>query len=160
MATVTVKKQNGGFAGSGSRQPLQVSADCRPWDVFAEVGPAWLEPVEFTPAFEVKETPTAVVIKADLPGVDKSDLDVWLAENRLTVAGKREAEKLNEQATFYAHERCFGSFSREFSLPSDLNPDAIEAELHHGVLTIRLPKGVHAAVTPPELGAGFEKPRA
>lgn len=160
MATVTVKKQSGSFAGSGSRQALQVGPDCRPWDVFAEVGPAWMEPVEFTPAFEVKETPNALVIKADLPGVDKSDLDVWLADNRLTVAGKREAEKMSEQATFYAHERCFGSFSREFSLPSGLNPDAIEAELHHGVLTIRLPKRALATTSVRDVGIGFEKRRA
>ena len=94
----------------------------------------------FVPQFEVKETGDGYTFKADLPGVEEKDLDINLAGNRLTVSGKREAENRKEGETFYAYERSFGSFSRTFTLPKDVDESHIDAALKNGVLTLHLPK--------------------
>jgi HSP20 family protein len=95
---------------------------------------------EFAPAFEVKETKDAFVFKADLPGVKESDLEVSVVGNRLTLAGKREAEKEEKEETYYTFERTYGSFSRTFTLPSQLDTANVKAELKGGELTVIVPK--------------------
>jgi HSP20 family protein len=94
----------------------------------------------FVPSFEVKETKDAFIFKADLPGVEEKDLEITLTGDRITVSGRRESEKREENERFYAFERSYGSFSRAFTLPEGVNPDAVNAELKNGVLTIKLPK--------------------
>jgi HSP20 family protein len=94
----------------------------------------------FLPQFEVRETKDAYVFKADLPGVREEDLDITLAQNRLTVSGKREMEHRDEQDRYYAYERSYGSFTRTFTLPTDVDDARVEAELKEGVLTLRMPK--------------------
>lgn len=94
----------------------------------------------FTPAFEVKETKDAFEFKADVPGIDAKDIDVKLTNNRLSISGKREAEKTDKGETYYNYERSFGSFTRSFTLPEGINGEAINADLKDGVLKIVLPK--------------------
>ena len=72
----------------------------------------------YAPTFEVFERKDAYVFRGDLPGVKQEDLDITLTENRLTIAGKRDAEERKEGETYYAYERSFGSFTRTFSLPA------------------------------------------
>jgi len=94
----------------------------------------------FVPTFEVKETKDAFIFKADLPGVEEKDLEITLTGDRITVSGKRESERREESDRFYAFERSYGSFSRAFTLPEGVNPDAVNAELKNGVLTLKLAK--------------------
>lgn len=75
----------------------------------------------FSAAFEVKETKEAFIFKADLPGIKAEDLDVVLTQNRLTIRGKREAEKSEKGETFYTFERSYGSFARSFTLPEGVD---------------------------------------
>jgi HSP20 family protein len=103
---------------------------------FAEAG--------WTARFDVKETEGAFVFVADLPGVEEKDLDIQLSGNILTVSGKREAEKRDEQANYYAVERSFGAFSRSFQLPAGIDGDKVEAKLVSGVLTLTIPKSTAA----------------
>lgn len=92
------------------------------------------------PALELKETPTAFEFKMDLPGVKESDLDVSLSGNRLSISGKREAESKEENETYHAYERRFGSFSRTVTLPEDIASDKINASMKDGVLNISVQK--------------------
>lgn len=94
----------------------------------------------FTPSFEVKENKESYLLRADLPGIEEKDLDVSLHNNVLTVSGSRTAEERKEDETYFVHERQYGSFSRSFSLPDEADPEAIDAELVNGVLTLRVGK--------------------
>ena len=122
--------------------PFSAMRELMNWDPFAEMAPALHRGSEtlFAPRFEVKETGNAYVFKADLPGIEEKDLDITLTGNRLTVSGKREAERREEGETFYARERSYGSFSRSFTLPDGADVDHAEADLRSGVLTLSVPE--------------------
>jgi HSP20 family protein len=98
----------------------------------------------FAPAFEVKETNDAFVLKADLPGVAEGDLDIGVHNNVLTVSGSRAAEDRKEGETYALYERQFGSFTRSFSLPDIADGEKIEANLINGVLTLSIAKKAEA----------------
>jgi HSP20 family protein len=111
------------------------------WDPFREMAPFFAEErLALEPAFEIKETKEGYLFKADVPGIKEADLDVSITENRLTISGKREAEKEDKGDTFYTYERSYGSFSRSFTLPDAVNASAIRADLRDGVLSVVLPK--------------------
>lgn len=94
----------------------------------------------FTPTFEVFERKDAYVFRGDLPGVKQEDLEITLTENRLTIAGRREAEERREGERFYAFERSYGTFTRTFSLPEGVDGEHVKAELKDGVLNLVVPK--------------------
>jgi HSP20 family protein len=131
--------------GSGSqvvryRDPYSVARELLSWDPFFS-----REPVSaFAPAFEVKETTDAFVLKADLPGVADPDLDIAVHNNVLTVSGSRQGEERKEGESYALYERQFGSFSRSFSLPDMADGDRIEAKLDRGVLTLTIGKKAEA----------------
>ena len=121
--------------------PFRTMRDILHWDPFGEAAPRWFgDELGFSAAFEVKETKEAFVFKADLPGLKAEDLDVKLTHNRLTISGKREAEKTDQGDTFYTFERSYGAFSRSFTLPEGADAELIDADLRDGVLTVTLPK--------------------
>lgn len=145
MANIAVHKEVGEKPRAATVQrwdPLRVMRQLMRWDPFTEMLPTWAseEADVFAPAFEVKENREGFLFKADLPGVDPKDLDVKITQNRLTISGKREAEKEEKTDTYYACERSYGSFTRSFTLPEGVNADKIHAELKDGVLTLMLPK--------------------
>ena len=92
------------------------------------------------PAVDIYETPNELVVKADLPDVNEKDLDVRVENNLLTIRGERKFEKSVSEENFLRVERTYGSFSRSFSLPNTVNPEAIAAGYKNGVLTVTLPK--------------------
>jgi len=94
----------------------------------------------FMPQFEIRETKDSYVFKADLPGVRDEDLEITLAQNRLTVSGRREMSESDDNDRFYAIERAYGSFTRTFTLPTDVDAARVDAELRDGVLTLLVPK--------------------
>jgi HSP20 family protein len=114
------------------------------WDPFREMAPAWIGApmveTAFAPAFEVKENKDAFVFKADLPGMKEADVEVKLTGDRLTVSGKREAEREDKDDTFYTYERSYGAFLRAFTLPAGIDADHVHAELKDGVLCVVVPK--------------------
>ena len=114
-----------------------------PWDPFREMAPFWPgedQPVHFAPEFEVKETQDAFVFKADLPGIKEKDLEITMTGNRLTISGKREAEKEQNTDVYYARECSYGGFTRAFTLPSTVDTSNVKADYKDGVLRITLPK--------------------
>lgn len=109
------------------------------WDPFRDITPFRAEDV-FSPAFEVKETKDSYVFRGDVPGIKQEDLEVHLTGNRLTISGKREAEKKEERETYYAVERSYGSFQRAFTLPDGIDANRVVADLRDGVLTVTVSK--------------------
>jgi HSP20 family protein len=123
-----------------ARDPFNVARDLLGWDPFV----AGRGTSVFTPAFEVKETPDAYVLRADLPGVAESDLDIALHNSVLTVSGRRSAEERKDGESYSIYERQFGSFTRSFQLPELADGDKIEAKLDSGVLTLTVGKKAEA----------------
>ncbi len=122
------------------RDPFQMARELMSWDPFF----AGRTATAFSPAFEVKETVDAFVVKADLPGVSESELDISLHNSVLTVTGSRQAEERREGESFALYERQFGSFSRSFSLPDMADGERIDAKLENGVLTLTIGKKAEA----------------
>jgi len=161
MANITVERESPKATPTVAHRegwdPFVTMRDLMRWDPFGESRLArWLEPMgaAFSPAFEVKETKDTFEFKADVPGVDAKDIDVKLTNNRLTISGKREAEKSDKGETYYSYERTYGSFSRSFTLPEGTNADAVQADLKDGVLKIVLPKKPEAKSRQVQIKAG------
>ena len=96
----------------------------------------------FTPRMDWVEEKDRYVMKADIPGMDKSKLDVKVTDKSLTVAGERseENEKSDKAGGIYQQERSFGRFERTLPIPDNVQKDKISAKYDLGVLTIELPK--------------------
>lgn len=163
MADIAVQKKNAGEGSSVARRdwdPLRVMREMLRWDPFREMAPVpSLEIPSYSPAFEVKETKDAFVFKADVPGTKEQDIEVHVAGNRLTISGKREAEREDKGDTFYAYERSYGSFARAFTLPDQTDGEHVKAELKNGELTVVVPK-TPAAVAKRIPVASGDKPKA
>jgi len=92
------------------------------------------------PAIEVGEDNNDVVVKAELPGMKKEDIEISITERLLTIKGekKREAERKGEG--YHYSERSYGAFERCLEIPRDVQADKVHAAFKDGVLEIRLPK--------------------
>lgn len=98
----------------------------------------------WAPRVDVSENKDAYMIKAELPGVDKSDVKITLHDNVLTVKGEKKQEKEEKDVNLHRVERSFGLFQRSFSLPQTVKSDKIDASFKDGVLVITLPKAEEA----------------
>lgn len=92
------------------------------------------------PAMDIFEEGETVVVKAEVPGLAKTDIDVRLAGDILTVSGKKEKVEKLERKDYHRYERSCGSFSRSVRLPAEVEMDKVTAQLREGVLEIRAPK--------------------
>ena len=99
-----------------------------------------LEPAEPI-SLDLSETENTVTLRAELPGMKPEDLDVELHEGVLSIRGSRTEEKKEEEKGYVRTERRQGSFSRQFRVPSNVQAEALKAEVKDGVLTIEVPKG-------------------
>lgn len=98
------------------------------------------ELTNYAPAVDIEETEEAVVLTADLPGVEEKDIDITVHQGVLVLAGKREDNREVETENSLYRERRYGSFFRRFRLGNKVDPDAIVAAYKNGVLTVTLPK--------------------
>ena len=79
-----------------------------------------------------------VTLRLDVPGVDPAQIEVTVDRGFLTISGKREEER-TENDKFFVRERTMGTFTRRLRLPENLNADAVEASYDNGVLEVRIP---------------------
>lgn len=122
-------------------EPFRLLTDMNRWDPFSELGlEPWAATTQFMPAFELKETPTSLIVKADMPGIHEKDIELNVAGNRLTISGKREEEKIQNDEVCHLIERTYGSFNRTITLPEDVDANKVKAMLKEGVLTVTVPK--------------------
>lgn len=100
------------------------------------------------PAIDVHENEDSYLIKADLPGINKDDIEVKLDNGILTIKAETHSEdKQEEDGKLIRQERHFGQYIRQLSVGSDIDPQAIKASFDNGVLSLSLPKVRHQ---PPE----------
>ncbi len=109
-------------------------------------GRAWpLMTEEFAaPAVDVYEEGDEVVMKAELPGMTKKDVEVNITDHTMTITGEKTKEEKVEKQNYYRMERSEGHFIRSFTLPPDLEADKSKAVFKDGVLEIRIPKSEEA----------------
>ena len=94
----------------------------------------------WVPAMDLVETDDHFVLRADLPGLDESDVKIEVHENVLTVSGERKYEHEARKDGYYRLERGSGQFNRSLTLPDGVDADAITASFDKGVLEVRVPK--------------------
>lgn len=95
---------------------------------------------DWNPAVDVYENDNAIVVKAELPGVEKDQISIDVEAGVLTLKGERKSDHETKEDNYYRRERTYGSFQRAFTLPEGVDPDAIKAEYKDGVLKIEVPK--------------------
>lgn len=104
---------------------------------------------QFVPPVEMDTEGTDVVLTLEVPGVDVSDIDIEVAEGRLTISGERKDHWEDSRGKILVRELRYGSFRRTFQLPEGIGPDQVEADFDKGLLRIRI-KNVTKPVTPPQ----------
>jgi HSP20 family protein len=92
------------------------------------------------PAVDVFDTQEAVVLKAELAGMDPDDIQIEVEDNVLTIKGERKFEEQVDDERYYRVERRFGSFQRSLALPQGVKADEIAAAYEDGILTLTVPK--------------------
>jgi len=94
----------------------------------------------WAPAVDIYETENEIVLKAELPGVDKDDLEVKVENNTLILKGEKRQETEIKKENYHRAERIYGQFQRIFTLPDTVDTDKIKASFKSGILTLTLPK--------------------
>jgi len=147
----TLQKAGGAGRGAGALSPFEEMD--RMFDSFFPRGwlrpmrwewPSWAEvPAPFegkNPRVDVIERDNEVVIKAELPGVKKDDVDVSLTDNTVCIKGSTLHEEKEEQGDYYRREMSRGEFSRTVALPAEVDGDKAKARFVDGVLEVVVPK--------------------
>lgn len=94
----------------------------------------------WTPAVDIYEKNDAVVVKAELPGVEKDQISVEVKDGILTLRGERKFERDVKEESYHRIERSYGTFLRSFSLPVSVDQNQVKATFRDGVLEVELPK--------------------
>lgn len=94
----------------------------------------------FEPEVDVIEEKDSFLVKADIPGIKKEELDIKVEGKFLTIKGERKEEKETKEKNYYASERFYGAFTRVIELPTDVKADQVKAMYKDGVVEITLPK--------------------
>lgn len=107
----------------------------------------------WNPSVDVTEDKDSVLVKAEMPGLNKDDIKISVQDSILTLKGEKKQEKEEKETDYHRIERSYGSFCRSFQLPTTVRADKIKANYKDGVLSITLPKTEE--VKPKEIPIGI-----
>lgn len=99
---------------------------------------------DWAPTVDIRESPDAYTLLADIPGVEPKDVEITMEHGVLTLKGSRESFKEEERNNIRRTERIAGTFLRRFTMPETVDPDGISAKHKNGVLEVRIPKSEKA----------------
>ena len=122
-----------GFRGLAEQVNRAISGTPARRDEDLSLG-AWLPPVD------IAEDKDRIVLTAELPGFDEKQIEIQMEGGVLTLRGERKFEDEKEGRNFHRVERSYGQFVRSFTLPNNVDRDAIKASFHNGLLEIAMPK--------------------
>ena len=110
------------------------------WDPFAELGSLFedLGPSR-APAIDVVRDDGQLIVHADVPGFKPEEVKIEIADGVMTISGEREERKEENEKNYIRRERRYGSFSRSIALPSGVDPGAVKATTHEGVVDVTVP---------------------
>ncbi len=94
----------------------------------------------WAPALDVREDKDNFIVRTELPGLKREDIDVSLQDGALVISGERNEEKVEEGVEVHRQERYYGKFQRALTLPEPVAADKVKADYKDGVLTVTLPK--------------------
>ncbi|OIO69230.1 MAG: heat-shock protein [Zetaproteobacteria bacterium CG_4_9_14_3_um_filter_49_83] len=113
-------------------------------DVFGDtpfaVNAANVDQGQWAPPVDIRETEDALQMQVELPGINKEEITLEVKDGVLSISGERRYEKDVKEEHSHRTERVYGRFSRSFSLPRNVNADAVEASMKDGVLHVKMPK--------------------
>jgi HSP20 family protein len=92
------------------------------------------------PLMDLSDNGKEYLVKAEVPGMKKEDLNIEITEHGIEISGETKAEEKEEDKGYLRHERRYSSFYRSLPLPSAVQTEKVEADLKDGILTVRLPK--------------------
>jgi HSP20 family protein len=118
----------------------------RLFEDFTDRWPSRLGDGTTEPAVEVSDTPEAVVVKAQVPGVSKDHIQVDVTDDVLTLKGEMKEEETKQEKNYYRREFRYGAFSRAIPLPVSVQADQATAQLREGILEVRIPKSEKSKV--------------
>jgi HSP20 family protein len=98
----------------------------------------------WVPPVDIQETTDGYKLEAELPGLTKDDINITLENNVLRLSGERKFEKDAKKENYHRVERTYGTFTRAFALPQQVNPEGVHAAFENGILTITVPKAEQA----------------
>ncbi len=111
------------------------------WDPFDSFGGFWPETRGIIfPRVDISQDGKEVMVTADLPGIDPSDVEIEVDEDSLVISGQMKREEKEEQKDYYHMEREYGEFRRVLPLPARVRAEQAEAQVKDGVLTVILPR--------------------
>ena len=119
--------------------------DLWPWSGLGSIRSLMQGREEWLPDMDILEQEGKLVVRLDLPGLKREDIDIAIGGDMLVVSGHRSEEKETKEEDYYCAERSYGSFRRAIRLPEGANTDTIEATYKDGVLEMQIPRP-----TPPE----------
>jgi HSP20 family protein len=108
----------------------------------------------WAPTTDVYEQNGAIVVKAELPGIKKEDIEVTLDGGDLVIRGERKTEQEVKEEDFYRMERTYGTFYRRLPLPAGTKADQIKTTFTDGVLEVRIPKPAETTPQPQKIAVG------
>lgn len=109
-----------------------------PWGLTTDIGDLdW-------PRVDMSETDEEIRVTAELPGVEKDNIDISVTDDRITIRGEKKEQEEKKQRGYYTLERSYGSFQRSFYLPCEVESERVDASFKDGVLVVKLPKSAAA----------------
>ncbi len=112
----------------------------------------------WNPSVDIYENEGHIVLEAELPGINRSDVELSIENNILTLRGERKFEKSSEGDNYHRVERSYGSFTRSFTLPPTVQTENVVAEYNDGVLRVTLAKREEVKARRIEITGRDEKP--
>lgn len=110
------------------------------WEGFPLRDPTIGENTDWAPRLDITETGTTVEVTAELPGMEKKDIDITLDGDLLVIKGEKKHETEEKDRCYHRVERRYGSFYRSVRLPYEVKSEKIDATFKDGILTVKLPK--------------------
>jgi HSP20 family protein len=108
------------------------------------LAPRGAEEEFISPSVDVYEDKDDIVVKAEVPGLDKNDIEVKISDSEVTLKGEKKKEEKIDEENYYRCERSYGAFLRSVDLPIGVHADQAKASFKNGILEIRLPKSEEA----------------
>ncbi len=102
--------------------------------------PRMFAEAEPTPTVDIYEAGDDIIVKSDLPGIAKEDIEVNLTDDTITISGEKKKEEKIEKKDYFRLERAYGSFKRSFALPAEVQTTKAVATFKDGVLEVKIPK--------------------
>ncbi|MFZ0456094.1 MAG: Hsp20/alpha crystallin family protein [Ignavibacteriaceae bacterium] len=94
----------------------------------------------FYPKIDISEDEKNIYVDSELPGIKKNDIKITLNDNILSISGEKKSERKEKDLSFFRTERTYGSFTRSFTIPGEINPDTIDAKCEDGILKVVIEK--------------------